>query len=83
MANGSLDVDGGLILQEFESASGITLPDGHYETVAGFVIDRLGRLPRVGDRVEVPGHVLTVLAMDRLRIARIRVTPGEGQPEER
>jgi putative hemolysin len=51
--------------------------------VAGFVIDRLGRLPRTGDRVEVDGHVLTVTAMDRLRIARIRVTPASGeQPEE-
>jgi putative hemolysin len=30
--------------------------------------------------VQVPGHVLTVLAMDRLRIARIRVTPVTGQP---
>ena len=82
MANGSLDVDGGLILQEFESASGIALPEGHYETVAGFVIDRLGRLPRVGDRVEEAGHVLTVLAMDRLRIARIRVTPVDGRPTD-
>ncbi|WLQ05020.1 hemolysin family protein [Arthrobacter oryzae] len=83
MANGSLDVDGGLILQEFETASGIDLPEGHYETVAGFVIDRLGRLPRVGDRVEIAGHMLTVLAMDRLRIARIRVTPVDGRPGER
>lgn len=74
----SVDVDGGLILQEFFSASGITLPEGHYETVAGFVMDRLGRLPRTGDKVEVPGHVLTVTAMDRLRIARIRVTPTKG-----
>ncbi|WP_457966011.1 hemolysin family protein [Arthrobacter sp. D1-29] len=81
-ANGSVDVDGGLILQEFESASGIELPEGHYETVAGFVIDRLGRLPRTGDQVEVSGHVLTVLAMDRLRIARIRVTPANGQPQD-
>lgn len=75
VANGSIDVDGGLILQEFAAASGITLPEGRYETVAGFVISRLGRLPVPGDRVEVPGHVLTVLAMDRLRIARIRVAP--------
>lgn len=75
VTNGSIDVDGGLILQEFAAASGITLPEGPYETVAGFVISRLGRLPVVGDRVEVGGHVLTVLAMDRLRIARIRVTP--------
>jgi putative hemolysin len=81
-ANGSVDVGGGLILHEFESASGIELPEGHYETVAGFVIDRLGRLPRIGDQVEVSGHVLTVLAMDRLRIARIRVTPANGQPQD-
>ncbi|WP_104173481.1 hemolysin family protein [Arthrobacter sp. Y81] len=80
VANGSIDVDGGLILQEFAAASGITLPEGRYETVAGFVISRLGRLPVIGDRVEVGGHVLTVLAMDRLRIARIRVTPVAGQP---
>ncbi|WP_411375705.1 hemolysin family protein [Arthrobacter sp. MPF02] len=59
-ADGSLVVDGALILQEFKSVSGIELPDGHYETVAGFVIDRLGRLPRLGDRVEVDGHALTV-----------------------
>jgi putative hemolysin len=82
MADGTLDVDGGLILQEFESASGIALPEGHYETVAGFVIDRLGRLPHVGDRVEFAGHLLTVLTMDRLRIARIRVTPAEAPPTE-
>lgn len=64
VVNGSVDVDGGSILQEFESVTGITLPDGHYETVAGFVMDRLGRLPRTGDQVEVSDHVLTVTAMD-------------------
>lgn len=82
IANGAVDVDGGLILQEFESASGIALPDGPYETVAGFVMNRLGRLPQAGDRVEISGHVLTVIAMDRLRIARIRVTPVRVKPDD-
>lgn len=82
VGNGSVEVDGGLILQEFESATRIALPDGHYETVAGFIMDRLGRLARTGDKVEISGHVLTVTAMDRLRIARIRVTPAKEQPEE-
>lgn len=77
VGNGSVEVDGGLILQEFESATHISLPDGHYETVAGFMMDSLGRLARTGDQVEVSGHVLTVTAMDRLRIARVRVTPVE------
>ena len=79
VANGSIEVDGGLILQEFTSASGIVLPEGRYETVAGFVMSRLGRLAQAGDRVQIPGYVLTVLSMDRLRIARIRVTPVAGQ----
>ncbi|WP_285244569.1 hemolysin family protein [Pseudarthrobacter sp. fls2-241-R2A-127] len=79
VANGSIVVDGGLILQEFRAASGIALPEGHYETVAGFMMDRLGRLPSAGDKVQVPGYLLTVLSMDRLRIARIRVTPVAGQ----
>jgi putative hemolysin len=77
VGNGSVEVDGGLILQEFESATHVSLPEGHYETVAGFIMDNLGRLAQTGDQVEVSGHVLTVTAMDRLRIARIRVTPVE------
>ncbi len=80
MANGTIDVDGGLILQEFKAASGIALPEGHYETVAGFMLDRLGRLPVRGDSVQIPGYVLTVLSMDRLRIARVRVKPVPNQP---
>lgn len=81
-ANGSIDVDGGLILQEFGAAAGIELPEGHYETVAGFMVDRLGRLPRLGDTVEVDGHILAVTAMDKLRIARIRVTPQPAPPQK-
>ncbi|MDQ0635123.1 putative hemolysin [Arthrobacter pascens] len=82
VGNGSVEVDGGLILQEFESATGVALPDGHYETVAGFIMDRLGRLAQTGDKVEISGHVLTVTAIERLRIARIRVTPVDGRPEQ-
>ncbi|MDQ0802293.1 hemolysin family protein [Arthrobacter sp. SLBN-112] len=76
VTNGSVEVDGGLILQEFTSASGIVLPEGRYETVAGFVMSRLGRLAQAGDRVQIPGYMLTVLSMDKLRIARVRVTPA-------
>ena len=74
VADGSLDVDGGLILQEFESVSGLALPEGRYETVAGFVIDRLGRLAGVGG----PGGVIG-LAVDghRDRGDAHRQDPGD------
>ena len=67
-------VDGRLNLGDFEEATGITLPRGSSDTVAGFVTERLGRLARVGDTVEVPGATLQVTAMDRRRIAGLRVT---------
>jgi putative hemolysin len=73
-SGGAIDIDGGLILQEFASLTGVRLPEGGYETVAGFMIDRLGRMPRTGDRVEAEGRMFTVLSMDRLRIGRIRVS---------
>lgn len=81
VADGFVEVDGGLILQDFAPVAGIGLPEGHYETVAGFVIDRLGRLPTTGDQVEISDHVLTVAAMDGLRVSRIRVAPVDGQPQ--
>ena len=72
---GVYEVDGGLILQEFAQLTGITLPDnGSYQTVGGFVMAQLGRVARPGDHVEVSGHVLAVVDVERRRIGRVRVT---------
>ncbi len=67
--------DGGLILQEFEAATGITLPDtGGYETVGGFLMARLGRIPEVGDLVEVESGQLEVVEVDERRVQTVRFT---------
>ena len=50
------------------------MPEGDYETVAGLVLERLGRIPDVGDELEVEGWRLRVLRMDRRRIAELRLT---------
>jgi len=50
------------------------MPEGDYETLAGLVLARLGRIPEVGDDVEVDGWHLTVMRRDRNRIADLRVT---------
>ncbi|MCZ2829815.1 hemolysin family protein [Modestobacter sp. VKM Ac-2986] len=72
-AEGPHEVDGLLNLDDFAGATGVQLPEGPYETVAGFVLARLGRLPVVGDVVTVEGRTLTVLELDGRRIARISV----------
>ncbi|MFD3458276.1 hemolysin family protein [Nocardia fluminea] len=67
-------IDGLLVLGDFASATGIKLPKGPYETVAGFVLDKLQRLPQLGDTVAIDGHRLTVSALDGHRIAQLHVT---------
>lgn len=78
LAVGGGSVGGRLNLQDFEEATGIALPRGASDTIAGFVIERLGRLASVGDTVEVPGATLQVAALDRRRIAEILVIPHGG-----
>jgi putative hemolysin len=74
------DVDGLLNLEDFTDETGVELPDGPYETVAGFVVSQLGELPSVGAVVEVDGHRLVVTELDGRRVARISVTSASGGP---
>lgn len=74
------DVDGLLNLEDFTDETGIALPEGPYETVAGFIVSQLGELPSVGSVVEVDGHALTVTELDGRRVARISVAPLVGSP---
>ena len=62
---------------EIERITGFDLPDGEYDTVAGLVLDRLERIPEVGDTFTVDGIRVVVLAVDGFAIERIelRVDP--------
>ncbi len=73
VAGDQIRVDGLLNLEDFADETGVQLPEGPYETVAGFVVASLGRMPRVGDTVEVEGGRLEVLALDGRRASLIRV----------
>jgi len=74
--DGTLDVDGALVLEDFAEVSGLTLADGSYETVGGYIQAALGRIPEKGDRVEVDGGELSVERMDGYRVDRVRFTPS-------
>ena len=66
-------VDGRTDVDELESEIDRQLPRGDYSTVAGLFMDEAGRIPEEGDQLDVDGVALTVLLMDRRRIARLRV----------
>lgn len=71
-----LAVDGLLNLDDFAEATGIRLPEGPYETVAGFLVAALGILPQVGDTVEFAGHRMRVVSLDGRRVSRLLVEPA-------
>ena len=69
-------LDGLLHREELAGRTGIALPPGPYETLGGFVVHSLGRIPAVGDTVTALDHLFTVVAMDGRRVARLRVAPA-------
>ncbi|HXW47119.1 MAG TPA: hemolysin family protein [Streptosporangiaceae bacterium] len=80
--SGELEVDGLLNLDEFAEQTGLELPDGPYETVAGYLLAALGHLPEDGESAEVGGRTLTVTQLDGRRIARLRVSPSPPARED-
>ena len=71
--DGVLELAGSLSLIDVRSDYKVQVPDGDWTTLGGYVFNALGRLPRIGDRVAIPGCELEVVAMDGRRVAAIRV----------
>ncbi|MDD9206801.1 hemolysin family protein, partial [Georgenia sp. 10Sc9-8] len=73
-SGGTWMVPGVLRPDELAAQAGLNVPgDGPYETLGGLVMDRLGRVPRVGDEVQVTDVVLRVERMADRRVDRLRV----------
>jgi CBS domain containing-hemolysin-like protein len=70
-------LEGSLHPDEVFDACGLRIPDGDYETLAGFVLERLGRIPAGGERFEHDGWHIEVAEVDRHRIAAVRVRRGQ------
>jgi CBS domain containing-hemolysin-like protein len=71
---GVLTLDGGVNLRDLETQMQWDLPrDGGVETLAGFLLTRLGHIPKAGERVDFEGRRLTVVEMDGRRISKVRV----------
>lgn len=76
-----VELEGTTRIRDMESEYGIEIPsDAGFETLAGFLLFRLGEIPRVGESVEHKGRRYTVLEMERNRIAKVRVEKVLEQP---
>ena len=80
-AAGVLLMDGGVNLRDLETQMQWSLPrEGGVETLAGFLLMRLGHIPRGGESVIFEGRRLTVMEMEGHRISKIRVEPVQDAP---
>ncbi len=81
LRGGVIEVDGMLNLDDFAEQTGIELPDGPYETVAGFLLATLGHLPMAGEAADVAGRKLTVVELDGRRISRVQISAAPAARE--
>jgi putative hemolysin len=84
-ADGSLLLDGGIAIEELrELLEAAELPEGagtDYQTLAGFVLAQVGRVPQIGESFEWSGYRFEVVDMDNRRIDRVLVARAEAPAE--
>jgi putative hemolysin len=81
-AGGAVLMDGGVNLRDLETQMQWDLPrDGGVETLAGFLLYRLGHIPQAGESVDFEDRRLTVVEMDDRRIAKVRVESIHAEAE--
>ena len=67
-------VDGGMSVWDANEELGLRIPEGRYETVAGYVLDKLGHIPSEGESVEADGFGIVVAEVRGTKIERVLVT---------
>ena len=76
-------IDGGMRIEEANEELEINLPEGEYETVAGFVLDLLGHIPKPGQRLRYKGLKLAITEMRGVKIEKILLTKEKKEKEEK
>jgi putative hemolysin len=67
------EVDGSMAIEEANERLGLGIPDGDFHTIAGFILEELQRVPKVGDRLRYNDLRFRITSMSGLKIARVRV----------
>jgi len=66
-------MDAGLAISDINEELGLGIPEGDYQTLAGFILDRIGRIPDVGDALEFGDLRFTIRTMERVRIEEVEL----------
>lgn len=83
LPDGTVMIDGLTLIEEVNEKLGLNLQDPAYDTIAGYVLGKLGHIPRVKETVDQEGLHFRVEAMDGMRIARLSLTRNGGKFQEK
>ena len=72
--SGVFEIDGLIALDDLAEQTGVEVPEGPYETLSGFVMHELGRIPEVSDLLEIQGAQIKVLSMEGKRVGSLLLT---------
>ena len=81
LPDGRWSVSGNLRPDELADRTGLELPPGRWDTVTGYVMAALGRVPSVGDAVQAGGVTLEVASMDGYAVTEVTISPDPPSPE--
>jgi magnesium and cobalt exporter, CNNM family len=73
LADGSAEVDGLALVSDINEQFELEIDEETYSTIGGYMLGSLGRRPKMGDAVDAAGRTLTVVALDGLRVSRVRI----------
>ena len=74
ISNGTFEVEGSTSIDELEDVIGNKIPDGDYDTVAGFIIEQLGKVPESGEKFTYSGNVFKVLEVKNRRVTKVEIS---------
>ncbi|MDO8567952.1 MAG: transporter associated domain-containing protein, partial [Dehalococcoidales bacterium] len=81
IGDNTYQVDGAMRIVEANEEMSLNLPEGDYETIAGFVLSRLGHIPKVDEQLKYKDLRIVVTVMRGRKIVKVMVT-REPRPEE-
>ncbi len=78
----TFQIDGGMRIEEANEEMGLELPEGDYETVAGFVLHLLGHIPKQGEQLRYKGLKLVITKMRGVKIEEILLTKEKSKEKD-
>ncbi|MBI1927807.1 HlyC/CorC family transporter, partial [Candidatus Poribacteria bacterium] len=75
---GLIECKGRAEIDTLRDRFGVQIPSGDYETIAGYILERMGTIPKPGDQIETEGLVITISDADARNIRRVRIRSKGG-----